>query len=236
MRDLPLATARLILPDIMLYLVGFRRAIRHILFFVVLVLPVYGCDSEDGTRARTTGTVDAAPGPVHALGSADAPVTIVDYSSLTCSHCAMFHIEVLPLLKKKYIDTGKVRFIYRNFPLDNVAHKAAMLAGCASEEKYFPLLDMLFARQRQWAASSDPRTELMNLGKMAGIDAKSFAACMQNTALGDTILEERIYGEKEYEIRSTPTLIIQGEKHVGAASLEALDEILAPLLKAAEGN
>lgn len=233
---MPVSAATLILPDRMLYLVGLRRAIRHILFFTVLILPVYGCDSGDGARGDAGGTIDAAPGPVHALGSETAPVTILDYSSLTCSHCARFHIEILPLLKAKYIDTGKVRFIYRNFPLDNTAHKAAMLAGCTSEEKYFPFLDMLFARQRQWAGSNDPRTELMNLGKMAGIDAKSFAACMQNTALGDAILEERIYGEKEYEITSTPTLIIQGEKYVGAASLEDLDAILAPLLKEAEGN
>lgn len=203
------------------------------LFGLFFVLPLYGCDSKDGADGAA---MDAAPGPVRAIGSKQAPVTILDYSSLTCSHCAKFHIETLPQLKAKYIDTGKVRLIYRNFPLDGTAHRAAMLASCTTDDKYFQFLDLLFGRQRQWAGSSDPRAALMTFGKMAGVDEKSFEACMKNKELGDAILKERLYGEATYEISSTPTLIIQGKKHVGAASMEEISAILDPLLKEAEGN
>ncbi len=233
MHDLPPSALAPILPLDMPYLVGCRRIFRHILFLGLLVLPIYGCDTKE---TASGAAMDAAPGPVRAMGSASAPVTIIDYSSLTCPHCAKFHIETLPVLKANYIDTGKVRFLYRNFPLDGVAHKAAMLASCTSDDKYFQFLDVLFARQRKWAGSNDPRTELMNLGKMAGIDEKSFDACMKNSELADSILEERLYGEKTYEISSTPTLIIQGKKHVGALAPEDIDALLAPLLKEAEGN
>ncbi|MCE2509790.1 MAG: DsbA family protein [Alphaproteobacteria bacterium] len=214
------------------YLVDLGRLARHILFFLALVLPVAACDSESGTN----GTMDQAPGPVRALGAEDAPVTIIDYSSLTCPHCAQFHTDILPELKKKYIDTGKVRLVYRNFPLDNVAHKAAMLVSCAPEGKYFQLLDLLFARQRQWATSEDPRSALMNLGKMVGIDERRFDACINDTELGNLILEERVYGDKTYKIRSTPTFVIRGENHVGALPIEDFDAILAPLLSESGAN
>ena len=233
MRSLPVPSPTPILPHSMLYLVDRWRCIRHILFFLVLALPLAGCDSGNGS-GRTAQ--DQAPGPVRALGAEDAPVTIIDYSSLTCPHCAKFHNETLPALKKKYIETGKVRLVYRNFPLDNVAHKAAMLVSCAPEGKYFQLLDILFARQRNWATSENPRAALANLGKMTGIDEKRFDACMNDTDLGSLILEERLYGEKTYEIQSTPTFIIHGENHVGVLPIEDFDAILAPLLSEAGAN
>ncbi|MGB1547192.1 MAG: DsbA family protein [Alphaproteobacteria bacterium] len=205
------------------------RCARHILFLLVLALPMAGCGQEEAVQ-------DEAPGPVRALGAETAPVTIIDYSSLTCPHCAKFHVEILPELKKKYIDTGKVRLVYRNFPLDNVAHKAAMLASCAPEGKYFDFLDLLFSRQRQWAGSDNPREALASLGQMAGIDRKGFDACIADADLGDLILKERLYGEETYEIRSTPTFIIDGKNHVGALSIEDFDAILEPLLSGSETN
>ena len=231
MRSLPAPFLTPILPHSMLYLVDGWRCFRHILFFIVFALLLAGCDSGPGN-----GTEDQAPGPVRALGIKDAPVTIIDYSSLTCQHCAKFHNETLPTLKEKYIETGKVRLVYRNFPLDNVAHKAAMLASCSPEGKYFQLLDILFARQHNWATSKNPREALAKIGKVAGINEKRFDACINDADLSNLILEERLYGEKTYMIQSTPTLIIQGENHTGALTIEDLDSILAPILSGMEKN
>ena len=231
MRSLPVPSPTPILPRSMLYLVDGWRRIRHMLFFLVLALPLAGCDSGSDGAVQ-----DQAPGPVRALGAEDAPVTIIDYSSLTSPHCAKFHNDILPALKEKYIATGKVRLVYRNFPLDNVAHKAAMLVSCAPEGKYFQLLDILFARQRNWAASENPREALAKLGKMTGIDEKRFEACINDADLANLILEERLYGQETYKIQSTPTFIIHGETHVGALPIEDFDGILAPLLSGTGAN
>ncbi|MEW5704525.1 MAG: DsbA family protein [Pseudomonadota bacterium] len=213
----------------MLYLVEARRFFRHILFFSLLLLTAYGCGKTD-----EEATFDASRLPTRLLGNPEAAVTIVVFASLTCPHCAKFEVETLPLLKAKYIDTGKVRLLYRNFPLDNLAHKAAMLADCTPKDNYFNFLTLLFSRQRSWAESADPRAALASLAKMVGMDEKTYDACLNDSTLADTILKERLYGEKAYKVRSTPTFIIDGEKHVGDMLIEDFDKILAPLLKKAE--
>lgn len=175
------------------------------------------------------GVLNIQPGD-HVLGNADAPVTIFEYASLTCPHCAQFHSGVLPELKAKYIDTGKVKLVFRDFPLDNVAARAAMLAECAGPERYFPLLDVLFQSQAQWATAKDPVAELGKIGRLSGLAEADFKACMENTKLAQDIIAKRQGGEA-VGVSSTPTLIINGRLYAGARPMDELEKILQPLLK-----
>ena len=174
----------------------------------------------------------AVPGPLGevAQGPADAKVTIIEYASLTCSHCAAFHKETYPELKKRYIDTGKVRFIFREFPLDPLAAGAFMLARCAGEGKFFPMVEMLFEQQNTWAIRQ-PLPPLLALAKQAGFTEQSFNACLQDDKLLKQVEEIRDRGSKEYGVASTPTFFINGKKETGALTIEQFDKLLEPLLK-----
>ena len=164
------------------------------------------------------------------LGEDSARVTILEYSSLTCPHCAQFHAEGYRHLKSAYIDTGKVRFVFRDFPLDGLALRAAALAECVPLERYFPFLQLLFEGQKNWARSDNPLAELVRLGQLAGLGQERATACLQEEAGLEKIIQERLAGEKDYNIGSTPSFIIDGRKHPGALTADELDEILAPLL------
>ncbi len=161
------------------------------------------------------------------LGSEDAPVTIVEYASMTCGHCANFHKTTYPHLKENYIDTGKVRFIFREFPLDPVASAAFMLARCAPEEKYFDIIDTLFDQQRAWAFTEDPYNSLLGFAKQMGFTQESFDACLTNQSIYDGINQVRDRASKEFEVNATPTFFINGTKESGALSIEQLDEAVA---------
>ncbi len=150
------------------------------------------------------------------LGDPNAPVTIVDYSSLTCSHCARFHTETLPMLKKSYIDTGKAKLIFRDFPFDQWALRAALLARCAPQERYFSLLDVLFKNQPQWASAKDPAAALVQIGKLAGVPEATTTACWADQTLSDGLLNVRLDGQEKQKVESTPTFILNG----GAARIE----------------
>ena len=173
------------------------------------------------------------PGPLPdlVLGKADAPVTIVEYASMTCPHCASFHKTTYPALKTKYIDTGKVRFIFREFPLDELAVAASMLARCTdSNEKSLALIDMLFASQDKWAVRQ-PLPVLQQIAKQAGFTQKSFEECLANQKLYNDIIAVRERGTKDYKVESTPTLFINGKPQKGGATIEQIDKLLEPLLK-----
>src|SRR5215207_4996134 len=143
----------------------------------------------------------AAPGPLGdvALGPANAKVTIVEYASLTCSHCARFHKETFPELKKRYIDTGKVRFILREFPLDPLATAGFMLARCDGEAKYYPIADMLFQQQRAWAFSDKPLDALRQMMRQAGISGEKFDACLKDQKLYESVNAVKTRGEKTFK-------------------------------------
>jgi protein-disulfide isomerase len=179
--------------------------------------------------------VDAlmAPGslPDVALGNADAPVTIVEYAALTCSHCANFHETTLPLLKTKYIETGKVRWILRSFPLNPLDVGAFMLTRCAGTERYYPLVEVLFQFQRDWAFSQQPLPALYNLVKQAGYSEQSFKACLGDQKMLESVEQMRERASKEFGVSSTPTFFINGERKVGAISPDELDALMAPHLK-----
>jgi protein-disulfide isomerase len=165
-----------------------------------------------------------------ALGKSDAPVTIVEYASMTCPHCARFHEATYPELKKRYIDTGKVRFIFREFPLDPLAAGAAMLARCAGKDKFFPLIETLFQQQRQWAVEK-PIPPLMAIAKQAGFSEQSFNACLSDQKLLDNLTAERDRAAKNFGVNSTPTLFVNGKIQRGATSIEDLAKVIDPLLK-----
>ena len=173
-----------------------------------------------------------APPPLgdESLGSANAPVTIIEYASMTCPHCAHFHETTFPELKKKYIDTGKVRFIFREFPLDQLAAAGAMLARCAGKDKYFPMIDTLFSQQREWVVQK-PLEPMFNIAKQAGFTQQSFDECLANQQMLNGIEESRTRAASKFNVNSTPTFFINGKIFRGALTPEELDKQVAPYLK-----
>jgi protein-disulfide isomerase len=164
------------------------------------------------------------------LGNPNAPVTIIEYASLTCSHCAQFHNEVLPKLKERYIAPGKVRLIYRDFPLDQTALAAAALAHCAGPERYFSMIEVLFETQGNWARADDPIVALKQLGKLGGLSDESMNACFADEKLTNGILQGRLAGQNEYKIGSTPTFIIDGKAYPGSRDVDEFAKLIDPLL------
>ncbi|HEX2113024.1 MAG TPA: DsbA family protein [Alphaproteobacteria bacterium] len=168
------------------------------------------------------------------IGAANAPVTIIEYASLTCPHCARFHAETLPRLKSEYVETGKVKFVFRDFPLDRLALDAATIAQCAGPDRYFTFLDVFFQQQPNWTSGNDAGAMLASLKRLArtgGMTEAQIEDCLKNKQMQDTVLASRMAGEKQFQVRSTPTLIINGQRHSGALSFDELEKILKPLLK-----
>ena len=166
------------------------------------------------------------------MGDAKAPVTIIEYASMTCPHCAHFQETTFPELKKRYIDTGKVRYIFREFPLDNLAAAAFMLARCAGEldsAKYYAMIDTMFAQQQTWAVEK-PIPPLMAIAKQAGFTEKSFDECLANQKLLTGIEDVRQRGIKEFQVDSTPTFFINGKRTVGAVTIDDMAKIIDPLV------
>tara|TARA_B100001146_G_C16112580_1_gene404312 strand:+ start:234 stop:1037 length:804 start_codon:yes stop_codon:yes gene_type:complete len=198
-------------------------------------------DTTDETAGETEapearGEVDVdklmAPGPMKEMaeGEENAPVTIVEYMSMTCPHCRQFHENTYPALKEKYIDTGKVRFILREFPLDPRAAAAIMLARCAPNDQYFAMVDVLFKRQTVWATAQDARTELLNIAKLAGFTQESFQACLTNQQLLDDVNTVRTKAAEEFGVDATPTFFIDGKRYSGDMSIGQMSAIIDPLL------
>jgi len=172
------------------------------------------------------------PGPLGdmVLGSDSAPCTIIEYASMTCPHCAHFHEAVYPELKRKYIDTGKVRFIFREFPLDQLAAAASMLARCGGKERYFPLVETLFEKQRDWVVQR-PLAPLQTISKQAGISEQTFNECLKNQQVLDGIEEVRQRASKQFNVQSTPTFFINGKQFRGTVTLAEMEKEIAPYLK-----
>jgi protein-disulfide isomerase len=164
------------------------------------------------------------------FGNPDAPITIVEYASLTCPHCAHFANDVLPELKKRWIDTGKAKLVLRDFPLDEPALRAAMIARCAPPDRYYAYVDTFFAAQDKWVMARDYREALARLVKLGGMSKDEFDNCLKNTALENKIVEERLVASKELDVNSTPTFFINGTKFTGAPTVEEFDKVLTDLL------
>jgi len=159
------------------------------------------------------------------MGKADAPVTIIEYASATCPHCADFHAGTFVQLKKDYIDTGKVRYIFREFPFDDLALAAFMLARCAPEDKYFAMLDVIFEKQQQWSRNN-PREELLKIAKLAGFTEESFDKCLKNEEIAKGIYEIRETAAKQYGVNSTPSFFVNGKFLSGNAPIDRFKELI----------
>ena len=198
-------------------------------------------------RRSAAETVDVAelmkPGPLGdcVLGKEDAPVTIVEYASLTCGHCANFHNTILPGLKEKYIDTGKVKLVFREFPLNQLDTAVYMLSRCAlgadgkssgDQARYFALVSVFFKDQRQWAFTNDPLTAVTNITRQAGFTQAAFEACLNNQPILDALNAVRDRAANAFGVESTPTFFVNGKRVLGAQPLEEFEKIITPLLPA----
>lgn len=182
--------------------------------------------SPANAQDRDLATLDQPPElGERALGEADAPVTIIEYASATCPHCARFHTDTFPALKEEFIDTGKVRFVFREFPFDDLALAGFMLARCAPEERYFPIIDVLFEEQQSW--TQDPRGELLKIARMAGFTEESFNQCLENEEIAQGIIEIRSTGAEQYGVDSTPTFFVNGTVIQGNQPIERFREAIA---------
>ncbi len=167
--------------------------------------------------------------PEKTIGNADAPVTIVEYASMTCGHCANFHNDTLPAIKEKYVDTGKARIVFREFPFDPRAEAGFMLARCA-DDKYFAMVDVLFKQQRNWAGVDNAREALLQIARLAGFSQESFEACLTNQKLLDDVRAVRTRGANDFGIDATPTFFINGNKYSGALKVAEMSAIIDSLL------
>ena len=201
--------------------------------------------ASDTTATEETATPAPAPKPApasvttsdeevllapHVLGDPDAPVTIIEYASLTCPHCAAFHRETFPQLKEKYIDTGKVKLESRDFPLDERAALATLLAHCVPEDRYFPLIGLLFEQQHSWAVAPNLIEQLKKMGGFAGLSPEDADACFNNQALYDKVLGQRKIYSDSGAVSSTPTFYVNGSKIVGAQPFATFEEAIEAAL------
>ena len=163
------------------------------------------------------------------LGKAAAPVTMIEYASMTCTHCAHFHETTYPTLLKDYIDTGKVKFILREFPLDPLATAGFMLERCEGPDKRNAVIDLLFDKQQSWAFTDKPLEALESVVKQTGMSKDKFEACLKDQKLYDQINEVRDRGGQKFGVTATPTFYVNGTKVTGEVNPQTLSKILDPL-------
>lgn len=176
-----------------------------------------------------------APGPLaeKSFGDPKAPVTIIEYASLTCPHCKDFHINTWPALKAKYVDSGKVRFIMREFPFDPRASAGFMLARCSPEDKWYATVDLLYRAQDRWARVDDPATALKSIMGVTGMTGNQVESCLQDQALLDRVTAVADAG-RGFGVDSTPTFFINGTMQKGALSIDKFSELIDPLISGAK--
>ncbi len=193
---------------------------------------VPGLGAFPAAAAEPTPEEIATPGglPDIILGKADAPVTIVEYASLTCGHCAQFHQTTYPALMAKYVDTGKVRLILRDFPLDNLAAAGAMLVRCQEPAKAPDVIKTLFEKRSEWVVPGNPLPQLFAVVKPLGFTQEVFDKCITDQKMLEKIAAERARASQKFGVSSTPTFFVNGKKQAGALSIEDLDKVIAPLL------
>ncbi len=212
-----------------------RRFLLTASSLVLLTAPAGNILLLPGQRALAQGAPEAQlmqAGPLGdaVLGPDDAPVTIIEYASMTCPHCARFAVDVFPQLKNRYIDTGKVRFILREFPFDALAAGAFMLARCVDKDRYYAVIDLLFRTQKDWAVDQ-PLGPLLKTVEQAGFTEKTFDACLDDQKALKGIQWVRKHAAEELNVKVTPTFFINGQMTEGALSFEELERRIDPLLQ-----
>lgn len=162
----------------------------------------------------------------HILGAAEAPVTVIEYASLTCPHCATFHSETMPQVKSEWIETGRARFVYRHYPLDQLALRAAAVSECIKGDGFFGFVDVLFSNQQKWSHAQDPIAAIGQYAALAGLDKATFEACMNDETTLDRITERQSDGQNRYGIASTPSFMVNGTPVVGARGYDEFNAVL----------
>jgi len=191
-----------------------------------------GAPMASGGTAAPTTTLAQASGEMpiydddHILGSADAPVTILEFASLTCPHCAAFHTETLPQVKAEWIEQGRARLVYRHYPLDQLALRAAAAANCVTGDGFFGFLEVLFKNQDKWTRSDDPLATIGQYAALAGLDKATYEKCLSDEAAIDRILEKQTAGRDRYNIASTPSFVINGTPVVGNQPYDEFNRVL----------
>ncbi|HVH74940.1 MAG TPA: DsbA family protein [Stellaceae bacterium] len=165
------------------------------------------------------------------LGNPAAPITIIEYASMSCPHCAHFQNEILPTIKKDWIDTGKAKLVLRDFPLDKPALHAAMIARCAPPDRFYAFADTFFSAQPQWVMAQDQRAALARLAKLGGMDGNAVNACLANKMLENQVLDSRLTAAKELGVDSTPTFFVNGTQFNGAPTVAQFEKLLSSVAK-----
>lgn len=189
----------------------------------------------DGAFAQAVSSTDLAlPGPLGDawVGPEGAKVTVVEYASLTCSHCASFHTRTWPELKKRYVDAGQVRFTLREFPLDPLATAGFMLARSDGGTRYYPIVDLLFSTQQSWAFSPKPLDALAQTMRQAGFSQEKFETVLRDQKLFDAVNAVKNRAATQFKVDSTPTFFVNGQRMAGAVSIEDLEKTIKPILGA----
>jgi protein-disulfide isomerase len=180
--------------------------------------------------AGAAGAADKSWAIDEVLGKPDAPITIIEYSSLTCPHCAKFHADTLPQLKKEWLDTGKAKLVMRDFVWDPLAQAAAMIAHC-SGDRYFAFVDTFFHSQKNWMQANQPVDALKGIARLGGMSGEQVDQCLQNRALLGEIMMRKDEGEKQYGIDSTPSFIINGKMVTGEKDYATFAKMLSEAKK-----
>lgn len=161
------------------------------------------------------------------LGNPNAPITIIEYASMSCPHCAHFQTDILPAIKKDWIDTGKAKLVLRDFPLDNEALSAAMIARCAPPDRFYAFADAFFSEQPQWVMAQDYKAALARLAKLGGMDEGAVNACLANKTIENEVLDSRLTASKQLGVDSTPTFFVNGAQFNGAPTVAQFEKLLS---------
>jgi protein-disulfide isomerase len=196
---------------------------------VLMLAAVHPASAQPAKPDANAAGVPASTEQDRVLGKPEAPITIIEYASLTCPHCAHFADAVLPKLREKWIDTGKAKLILRDFPLDEAALRAAMLARCAPPERFYTVIDGFFRSQSEWVVERDWRSKLKGVAAILGIKGQQFDTCLNDKALEDRVAQSRLTAATKFGVDSTPTFFINGKKFEGEPTLEAFDQLLSGL-------
>ena len=207
-------------------MVNYKLQRRTFLSFASL-FPLFIFNS--GLRANDIYSIEKVLEPRY-MGNVNAPIKFTEFISFTCSHCADFHINKLPSIKEKYIDTGKIYFTYKDFPLDKFALKASMIARCSGERKFFSFLNVFYKKQKDWTRTKDPFKSLLKIAKVGGLKDEELKVCIGNKSIEDGLLKDRLESSKKYNITATPTIYFNEKKFEGDLSFEAIDLKIKTLL------
>ncbi|MFL2679301.1 MAG: thioredoxin domain-containing protein [Alphaproteobacteria bacterium] len=172
------------------------------------------------SNSRIVDTIEALQ--EKKIGTGSAQIQMLEFASLTCGHCAKFHNEVFPKIKTEFIDTGKIDFVYKDFPLDKFALKASVIARCSGNDRFFNFLKVLYSKQKDWTRSNDPFKSLLKIAKFGGLKNDEIKVCVGNKSIEDGILKQRLESTKKFDIKATPTIYLNNKKYEGDLTYEAL--------------